>query len=107
MSDEPVPAPEPKPESDSGAEITEADILEAMSTDPAEFIDMVMRVDIMLTLADHFTENNISNEEASGILGISVAWFKELINLNIDMFSTDELKDYCDKAKVKFESLLE
>ena len=88
-------------------EITEADILEAISTDPAEFVDMVMRVDIMLTLADHFKDRNISNEQASEILGISVPWVKELYDLNIDLFSTDELKDYCDKAKVKFESLLE
>ena len=92
---------------DDDSEITEADILEAISTDPAEFADMVMRVDIMLTLADHFKERNLSDEKVSEILGISVPWVNELYGLNIDMFSTDELKDYCDKASIKFESLLE
>jgi predicted XRE-type DNA-binding protein len=89
------------------SEITEADILEAISTDPAEFADMVMRVDIMLTLADHFKERKIPDEKVSEILGISVPWVNELFELNIDLFSTEELKDYCDKASVKFESLLE
>ena len=88
-------------------EITDADILEAISTDPAEFADMVLRVDIMLTLADSFQERNISHAQISEILEISLPWVNELLELNIDMFSTEELKEFCAKAGVRFESLLD
>ena len=88
-------------------EITDADILEAISTDPAEFADMVLRVDIMLTLADSFQERNLSHAQISEILEISLPWVNELLELNIDMFSTEELQEFCAKAGVRFESLLE
>jgi predicted XRE-type DNA-binding protein len=88
-------------------EFTDADILEAISTDPAEFADMVVRVDIMLTLADSFQERNLSRPQISEILGISQPWVHELLELNVDMFSTDELKEFCAKAGVRFESLLD
>jgi predicted XRE-type DNA-binding protein len=88
-------------------EFTDADILEAISTDPAEFADMVLRVDIMLTLADSFQERNISHAQISEILEISLPWVNELLELNIDMFCTEELKDFCAKAGVRFESLLD
>jgi predicted XRE-type DNA-binding protein len=88
-------------------EITDADILEAISTDPEEFADMVRRVDIMLTLADSFQERNISHAQISEILEISVPWVNELLELNIDMFSMEELKEFCAKAGVRFESLLD
>ena len=84
-------------------EITDADILEAISTDPAEFADMVRRVDIMLTLADSFQERNLSHAQISEILEISLPWVNELLELNIDMFSTEELKEFCGKAGVRFE----
>ena len=88
-------------------EITDADILEAISTDPAEFADMVVRVDIMLTLADSFQERNLSHAQISEILEISLPWVNELLELNIDMFSTEELQEFCAKAGVRFESLLD
>ena len=88
-------------------EITDADILEAISTDPAEFADMVRRVDIMLTLADSFQERNLSHAQISEILEISLPWVNELLELNIDMFCTEELKEFCAKAGVRFESLLD
>jgi predicted XRE-type DNA-binding protein len=88
-------------------EFTYADILEAISTDPAEFADMVRRVDIMLTLADSFQERNISHAQISEILEISLPWVNELLELNIDMFSTEELMEFCAKAGVRFESLLD
>jgi predicted XRE-type DNA-binding protein len=88
-------------------EITDADILEAISTDPAEFADMVRRVDIMLTLADSFQERNLSHAQISEILEISLPWVNELLELNIDMFSTEELQEFCAKAGVRFESLLD
>lgn len=90
-----------------GVELTDADILEAISTDPEEFADMVRRVDIMLTLADHFQERHVPQEQMAEVLGISVPWVKELLELNIDMFSTDELQDFCARAGVRFESLLD
>jgi predicted XRE-type DNA-binding protein len=88
-------------------EFTDADILEAISTDPAEFADMVRRVDIMLTLADCFQERNISHAQISEILEISLPWVNELLELNIDMFTTEELQEFCAKAGVRFESLLD
>ena len=88
-------------------EFTDADILEAISTDPAEFADMVRRVDIMLTLADSFQERNISHAQISEILEISLPWVNELLELNIDMFTTEELQEFCAKAGVRFESLLD
>ncbi len=88
-------------------EITDADILEAISTDPVEFADMVRRVDIMLTLADSFQERNISHAQISEMLEISVPWVHELLELNIDMFTTEELQEFCAKAGVRFESLLD
>jgi predicted XRE-type DNA-binding protein len=88
-------------------EITDADILEAISTDPAEFADMVLRVDIMLTLAESFQERNLSHAQISEILEISLPWVNELLELNVDMFSTEELQDFCAKAGVRFESLLD
>jgi predicted XRE-type DNA-binding protein len=88
-------------------EITDADILEAISTDPAEFADMVVRVDMMLTLADSFQEKNLSHAQISEILEISLPWVNELLELNIDMFSTEELQEFCAKAGVRFESLLD
>jgi predicted XRE-type DNA-binding protein len=88
-------------------EITDADILEAISTDPVEFADMVLRVDIMLTLADSFQERDLSHAQISEILEISAPWVNELLELNIDMFSTEELQEFCAKAGVRFESLLE
>ena len=88
-------------------EFTDADILEAISTDPAEFADMVVRVDIMLTLADSFQERNLSHAQISEILEISLPWVNELLELNIDMFSTEELQEFCAKAGVRFESLLD
>jgi len=61
----------------------------------------------MLTLADSFQERNISHAQISEILEISVPWVNELLELNIDMFSMEELKEFCAKAGVRFESLLD
>jgi predicted XRE-type DNA-binding protein len=86
---------------------TYADILQEMSTNPEEFLDLVLRVDIILTMEDFFRERNISRPEIGQILDLSPAWVNELMELNIDLFSTDELKDLCDKAGIPFTSLLD
>jgi predicted XRE-type DNA-binding protein len=91
----------------ANVECTHADILEEMSNNPEEFLDMVLRVDIILTMDDYFKERNISRQEIGEILELSPEWVQELMELNIDMFSTEELKEFLAKAGVPFTSLLD
>ena len=50
---------------ESHVDFTYADILEEMSNNPEEFLDLVLRVDIILTMDDYFRERNISRRRSA------------------------------------------